>query len=145
MCQFKFLRRRRIEILLQDPVERLHTERTLAHRRKHLNIKHSSIDIFGQFFCYQQNHMLVDYIDIIPLQKEKILTFIIQLDRLSLINKMCIHYNVALTSLPENFWQHHSSNTLTLHQVLQNLSRTNRRELVPVTNHHQPRTGRDRL
>ena len=82
--------------------------------------------------------MLVNHIDIIALQKEKIPAFIVQLDRLPFVNVMCVDHDVTLARLTEDFRQHYRGNTPALHQVFEHLSRTDRRKLVPVTDHHEP-------
>ena len=108
MLFFFFVRRCRIQILLQNLVQPFHTQCTLSHRGKHLYLRNISLHIFRQFFLYKCDYRGNNLIRFRSPDKQKIRGFIIQLYLFPIIYLMCIYDNPALCRLSENSRQHNN-------------------------------------
>ena len=89
--------------------------------------------------------MLINNIGVTSFQKKEIPAFIIQGQLLPRMDAVRIQDDITLPRLPEYFLQHHHWELLTVHDILQYLSRSYRRELIDVSHQDQPGSHHHRL
>ena len=120
---FRFSRLRWIQILLQNTVQPFHSQQSFPHRCEYLDIIWFCIDIFGKLLLDQCQQNTDDHIRILSFQEEEIPAFIIQKNRFSPVDLMCIYHNITLLCLSENPGQHDNRKTFRCDEILQNTSR----------------------
>ena len=132
----------RVQIGLEDPVQCLRPQVSLAHGREHLDIKRAGMHIAGKLFPDQKDHMLVDHLHIIPLKEKEIPAFIVQRDLLPLVDPVGVDHDIAFPRLAEDLLQLHHRESPAFDQIPQDLAWPHGGQLVHIPHQHQPGPGR---
>ena len=135
----------RIQILLQDLVQVLHTKNPFAHRRHHLYIEYLRVDIGRKLLLHQCNRRIDDAVRVLPPHKEEILTLLPVVDGLSRVNPVRVHHDIAGLRLAENVRQLHNMELPGGNDIAQNISRPDAGQLIRVAHQNQACTHRNRL
>ena len=133
----------RVQIGLQNLIQCLHSQITLTHGRQHLDIKRPGLHISGKLFLNQQNHMLINNLDIAAFQEKEIPAFIIQRNLLAVIDFMGVDHDIAFPGLAENLFQLNYGKASAVYQITEHLSRPHRRKLVHIPHQNQPGSRRN--
>ena len=125
--------------MLEDGIEPLYAKKPFSRRRHDLYLVRSRPHIAGELFLNQHDGHADDGIRILPLQEEEIPALVVQYHRLSRVDFMGVHHDIALSCLAEYPGQRHHLELSGSNDVLEDAPRSDRGELVHVSHKDEPR------
>ena len=133
----------RIEGFLYFLIDFMHSDSTLANRSQNLNFCRLNFKIVRKSFFYQLQNQIFYLVSISPHHEKEVLALLINDQFLSMIHPMCILDNLTFFLLTKNLCQSNNRNQIALNHIPQHIPRSDRRKLIRISNHNQPRMFRN--